>query len=143
VLDTASLVTAVRSSGGAAGEVLRMIFREEVVALMDFKVGLEYREVVLRPEHVNASALNRDEISELIEALEAFSEPVEVLIKSRPLTSDPNDDMVMDVAVNGGADALVTGNTKHFASAGKRFGIPVLSPTELLEQIRSRKQDGE
>jgi predicted nucleic acid-binding protein len=72
VLDTASFVTAVRSSGGAAGEVLRMIFREEVVALMDFKLGLEYREVALRPEHVNASALNRAEILELIEALSLF-----------------------------------------------------------------------
>lgn len=143
MLDTASFVTAVRSSGGAAGEVLRMIFREEVVALMDFKLGLEYREVALRPEHVNASALNRGEILELIEALEAFAEPVEVLIKNRPLTSDPDDDMVMDVAINGGAEALVTGNTKHFASAGKRFGVPVLSPTELLEQIRSRKRDGD
>jgi putative PIN family toxin of toxin-antitoxin system len=143
VLYTASFVTAVRSSGGAAGEVLRMIFRDEVVALMDFKLGLEYREVALRPEHVNASELNRGEILELIEALEAFSEPVEVLIKNRPLTSDPNDDMVMDVAINGAAEALVTGNTKHFASAGKRFGISVLSPTELLEQIRSRKQDGD
>ena len=71
---------------------MRMIFREEVVVLMDFKLGLEYREVALRPEHVNASALNRGEILELIEALEAF---------------------------------------------------PVLSPTELLEQIRSRKQDGD
>lgn len=143
MLDTASFVTAIRSSGGAAGEVMRMIFREEVVVLMDFKLGLEYREVALRPEHVNASALNRGEILELIEALEAFSEPVEVLIKNRPLTSDPDDDMVMDLAINGGAEALVTGNTKHFASAGKRFGIPVLSPTELLEQIRSRKQDGD
>ena len=120
-----------------------MIFREEVVALMDFKLGLGYREVALRPEHVNASALNRGEILELIEALEAFSEPVEVLIKNRPLTSDPSDDMVMDVAINGRAEALVTGNTKHFASAGKRFDIPVLSPTELLKQIRSRKQDGD
>ena len=80
---------------------------------------------------------------ELIEAQDAFSEPVEVLIKNRPLTSDPDDDMVMDLAINGGAEALVTGNTKHFASAGKRFGIPVLSPTELLEQIRSRKLDGD
>ncbi len=98
-----------------------MIFPEEVVALMDFKLGLEYREVALRPEHVNASALNRGEILELIEALEAFSEPVEVLIKNRPLTSDPDDDMVMDVAINGGAEALVTGNTKHW-NAKSRTG---------------------
>lgn len=84
MLDTASFVTAVRSSGGAAGEIMRMILREEVVVLMDFKLGLEYREVALRPEHVNASALNRGEILELIEALEASSEAVEVLIKNRP-----------------------------------------------------------
>jgi putative PIN family toxin of toxin-antitoxin system len=143
VLDTASFVAAVRSSSGAAGEVLRMVFRKEVVPLMDFKLGLEYREVALRPEHVKASALNSSEILELIQAVEAFAEAVEVLIKNRPLSPDPNDDMVMDLAINGQADALVTGNTKHFAAAGKRFGIPVLSPTELLEKIRRGKQDGD
>jgi predicted nucleic acid-binding protein len=56
VLDTASFVTAVRSSDGAAGEVVRMIFREELVPLMDLKLGLEYRDVALRSEHVKASA---------------------------------------------------------------------------------------
>ena len=105
-----------------------MIFREEVVALMDFKLGLEYREVALRAEHVNASALNRGEILELIEALEAFSEPVEVLIKNRPLTSDPDDDMVMDVAINGGAEALVTGNTKHYAVPVSDLGFQCFLP---------------
>src|ERR1700678_1252667 len=71
VLDTASFVTAVRSSDGAAGEVVRMIFREEIVPLMDLKLGLEYRDVALRSEHITASALNKREILELIEAGEA------------------------------------------------------------------------
>ena len=44
--------------------------------------------------------------------------------------------MVLDVAINGGAEAVVTSNKKHFAAAGKRFGIPVLSPAELLEKMR-------
>ncbi len=110
---------------------------------MDLKLGLEYRDVALRSEHVRASALSKPEILELIETMEAFAEPVEILSKTRPLSSDPGDDMVLDVAINGWAEALVTTNKKHFAAAGKRFGIPVLSPAELLEKMRERINDGD
>jgi len=120
-----------------------MIFREELVPLMDLKLGLEYRDVALRSEHVRASALSKPEILELIEAIEAFAEPVEILRKPRPLSSDPSDDMVLDVAINGRAEALVTTNKKHFAAAGKRFGIPVLTPAELLEKMWEGNQDGD
>ncbi len=143
VLDTAAFVTAVRSGGGAAGEIVRMVFRGELMPLMDLKLGLEYRDVALRPKHLAVSALSREEIVELIEALEAFAEPVEIVLKTRPLSTDPNDDMVLDVAINGGAEALVTNNTKHFAEAGKRFGIPVLSPAELVSKMRREAQDGD
>jgi len=64
-------------------------------------------------------------------------------MKTRPMSSDPSDDMVLDVAINGRAEALVTINTKHFAAAGKRFGIPVLTPAELLEKMRKGNQDGD
>jgi putative PIN family toxin of toxin-antitoxin system len=143
VLDTASFVTAVRSSDGAAGEVVRMIFREELVPLMDLKLGLEYRDVALRLEHVKASALSKREILELIEAIEVFAEPVEVVMMTRPMSPDPSDDMVLDVAINGRAEVLVTSNKKQFVGAGKRFGIPVLSPVELLEKIREGNQNGD
>ena len=89
-----------------------------------------------RSERVRASALSTREILELTEAIEAFVEPVEVVMKTGPLSSDPSDDMVLDVEINGRAEALVTSNKKHFAAAGKRFGIPVLAPAELLEKMR-------
>ncbi len=100
---------------------MRMIFRQELVPLMDLKLGLEYRDVALRSEHVKASVLSKREILELIEAREAFAEPVEVVTKIRPLSPDPSDEMILDLAINGRAEALVTSNTKHFARAGKRF----------------------
>jgi putative PIN family toxin of toxin-antitoxin system len=143
VLDTALFVTAIRSSDGAAGDVLRGIFREELVPLMDLKLGLEYRDVALRPEHVRASALSKREILELIEAVEAFAEPVEVVVRARPLSPDPNDDMILDLAINGKAEALVTCNTKHFLAAGKRLGIPVLSLVGRLEKKRKENPDGD
>jgi len=143
VLDTACLVTAVRSSDGAAGEVLRKVFRKELVLLMDLKLGLEYRDVALRPEHLLASSLNEHEVLELIEALEAFAEPVEVLLKVRPQSSDPNDDMVLDLAINGRAEALVTYNTKHFLKPGKRSGIAIITPALLLQEMLKGKNNGD
>lgn len=122
---------------------MRRIFRGELVPLMDLKLGLEYRDVALGTEHVRASALTKREILELIEALEAFAEPVKVVMKIRPLSPDPSDEMILDLAINGRAEALVTRNTKHFAGAGKRFGIPVVSPAELLEKMREGNQDGD
>ena len=111
-----------------------MVFREQVVLLMDLKIGLEYRDVALRQEHLTASALSEREVLELIEALEAFAEPVEVISKTRPLSSDPDDDMVLDLAMNGRAEALVTYNTKHFMAVGTRVGVAILTPAQLLQR---------
>ena len=42
--------------------------------------------------------------------------------KVRPLSVDPNDNMVLDVAINGRADAIVTLNKKHFKVTGQDLG---------------------
>jgi predicted nucleic acid-binding protein len=55
------------------------------------------------------------------------------------LSQDANDDMVLEVAINGGADAIVTNNTKHFRDVARRFQLQVLSPAELLNEFRMRR----
>jgi predicted nucleic acid-binding protein len=52
-------------------------------------------------------------------------------------TPDPNDEMVLETAINGGANAVVTYNVADFALAAKRFRISVLSPADLLKKVRS------
>jgi predicted nucleic acid-binding protein len=44
--------------------------------------------------------------------------------------------MVLDVAINGHADVIVTNNVKDFALAAERFGLQVLTPRELLIAFR-------
>ncbi|WP_263385958.1 putative toxin-antitoxin system toxin component, PIN family [Granulicella arctica] len=136
VFDTSSLITALRSNRGAAAEVLRLVLSGDLMILMDYKIAAEYRDVALRPEHLAASRQTSRKILTLIEALEELAEPVQVSIKPRPLSSDPNDDMILDVAINGRADALVTQNAKHFKRPGNQYGILVLSPVELLTALR-------
>jgi len=54
----------------------------------------------------------------------------------RPQGRDPNDEMVLEAAINGGADAIVTYNVADFAAAAERFRIPVLRPAELLKKVK-------
>jgi putative PIN family toxin of toxin-antitoxin system len=143
VFDTSSLITALRSGRGAAAEVLRLALLEKFVILLDYKIASEYRDVALRPEHLDASGRTAENVLSLIEGIESIAEPVVVTLKPRPLSPDPNDDMVLDVAINGRADVIVTQNTKHFAAAARQYGIRVLSPVELLETIRGVNEHGE
>lgn len=47
---------------------------------------------------------------------------------------DPSDDLVLEVAVAGGCDAIITYNKRHFKNVEK-FGLKVLDPKELLTEI--------
>jgi predicted nucleic acid-binding protein len=49
--------------------------------------------------------------------------------------TDPNDELVLEAAVNGAADALVTHNVRDFGEAAPRFGLRVLLPRELLKEL--------
>jgi predicted nucleic acid-binding protein len=64
------------------------------------------------------------------------------------LSPDPADDMVLEVAINATADAIVTHNLRHLKGPGNSFGIQVLTPSEFLERLRkeadhaSKKEPG-
>ena len=54
----------------------------------------------------------------------------------RPQLSDPNDEMVLEVAINGRADALVTFNVRDFGNVPSRFGVELMLPRTAIERIR-------
>lgn len=142
VLDTAVLITGLRSANGAAAEVLDLILHGSVFLLMDYKLACEYREVATRPKHLHASGLTVKDAEQFIQTLENLAEPVLVLAQYRPMSNDPDDDMILDVAVNGQADAILTNNVKHFRQAAENFGIEVFTPSELLQQLRKESGHG-
>jgi putative PIN family toxin of toxin-antitoxin system len=139
VIDTSVLIAALRSSSGAAAEVVRMALRDEFVTLMDYKLACEYREVALRVEHLHASGRSRAETEAVLDALEAIADPVFVAFLHRPLSPDAEDDRVLDVAINGNADAIVTNNVKDFREPAGQFNIDVCLPVGLLRSARKRK----
>ncbi len=53
----------------------------------------------------------------------------------RPFLQDSNDDMVLEVAVNANADAIITFNPKDFKGVKESFDIDILTPKEFLIKI--------
>ena len=107
---------------------------------MDYKLACEFRDVSLRAEQLRISGKSRTETATILDALEAIAVPVFVAFRHRPLCPDAGDDMVLDVAINGSADAIVTNNTKHFQEAAEPFGVEALTPAELLTRKRKRME---
>ena len=65
----------------------------------------------------------------------AVAEPVRLAFLWRPLLPDIDDDMVLETAVNGRADWIVTFNWRDFALTEKLFGIAALSPGEAFRRL--------
>jgi len=98
---------------------------------------LEYEAVLSRPEQMAVHGLSVTELDRLLSGFAALAEPVELHFLWRPQLSDPKDEMVLETAVNGRAEALVTHNRRDFVAAADRFNIQVISPAELLEGFRA------
>jgi putative PIN family toxin of toxin-antitoxin system len=135
VVDTSVIVAGLRTRLGAGNAVLRLVAEQRLVPLATPPLFLEYEDVFKRPEQQLAHGLGPSEVDEFLAELAALIEPVEVHFLWRPQGRDPNDEMVLEAAINGRAHALVTYNVKDFEVMAKRFKIPVMQPAELLRKV--------
>jgi putative PIN family toxin of toxin-antitoxin system len=136
VLDTSVVVAALRTRAGAGNAVLRLVATRRLTALATPPLFLEYEDVLKRPEQRIAHGRTLEGIDDFLAELAALVEPVEVRFLWRPQVRDPSDEMVLEAAINGQADALVTYNVADFAVAGERFALPILRPPDLLRMVR-------
>jgi len=110
--------------------------RAKVTLLANVALVLEYEAACGRPEHVMASGLKTDEVQIFVDAVIAMAEPVGSHYMWRPMLRDPGDELVLEAAVNGGAEAIVTYNQRDFGTAPAQFGVEVLTPNIVLRRIR-------
>lgn len=103
--------------------------------LMSVALVLEYESVCADPAQRIASGLSVPEVGTVISALCAVAEPVRSRFLWRPQLRDPGDEMVLEAAVNGRADGLVTFNRRDFGRIPERFGVALLSPRQALASM--------
>lgn len=130
VLDTNVLVAAIRSRRGASFRLLSQVGTGSFDVAVSVPLVLEYEEVLLR----HRGPMGAGDVRDIVDYVCSVARQQNIFYLWRPLLRDPKDDMVAEVAVAAGAQAIITHNRKDYAGIA-RFGIQVLSPGEFLERI--------
>ena len=136
VLDTDVIIAAMRSPSGASAALLGLIMNKRAIILASVPLFFEYEAKCTDPVHWTAAGLNRDQAILFVNGLASLIKPVKTHFLWRPTLNDPNDEMVLEVAVNGQANAIVTFNLKDYGSVPNTFNIDVLNPSDALRRVR-------
>ena len=134
VLDTNVFVAAARSRNGASFALLAALRLNRFRLLVSVPLFLEYEAVLKRPEQLAAGQRNPAMVDAFLDALAMRAVPVHMFYLWRPQLRDAADEMVLETALNGRADALVTFNVNDFDAAAK-FALPVHTPAAFLQLL--------
>lgn len=137
VFDTSVIVAALRSARGASNALLVLVAEQTIKPLVTTALFLEYEDVLSRAEHRLATGMSEADIEGFLAAFASAAEGVELHFQWRPQLRDPADEMVLEAAINGQADALVTHNATDFSAAAARFGLRIVTPGEMLKELKS------
>ena len=137
VIDTIVIVTAMRSPAGASAEVLRHARLGRLTPLASVALAIEYQDVCLRDVHGAAAGLTRTEVKQFLDAILAMVEPVNIWFLWRPQLRDAGDELVLEAAANGRAQAIVTFNLRDFLPAAKQFGVALWTPIQVLTKLNA------
>jgi putative PIN family toxin of toxin-antitoxin system len=126
VLDTNVLVSGLLNPHGPPGRIVDLFLEGTLTLLVDDRIADEYREVLRRPRF----ELEVTEVAAVLALIDMAGERVAAAPTSIALP-DPDDRPFLEVARAGRADALVTGNPRHFAGAAE-LGVRVVSPAVFM-----------
>lgn len=121
--------------GAAAGAVVAECLRGRFTPLLGPALIAEYEAQLGRAGRFAASSLNESERQELFDIFAATCRWTRVYYAWRPNLRDEGDNHVIELAVAGDAQAIVTKNTRDFTLARElRFPqLRILTPTQLLK----------
>jgi putative PIN family toxin of toxin-antitoxin system len=134
VLDTSVMIAGFRSHAGASRQLLLLLAEGRFRMVASSALYLEYEDVLTRPEQIAVHGLTPDAIESFLIATASLADQVRVHFNYRPQLADTKDEMVLEAAINGRADAIVTHNLRDFLPAAHRFGIEVLSPGSIIQE---------
>ena len=135
VVDTNVVVSALRSRRGASNALLVTVLQGNANWLCSVPLFFEYESVLKRPAFLLDTGYRMEQIDQFMRDIAASVEGVDLHFQWRPQLPDPNDEMVLETAVNGKADAIVTHNRKDFLPSASQFAVRVAEPNTILKEI--------
>lgn len=134
VVDTNVVVSGLRSRRGVAHRLLERLGTGAFEHCISVGLLFEYEAALKRPGV--GIRLSRARLDDILDFLAASGSRQQIHYLWRPTLRDRSDDLVLEVAVAGRCDAIVTFNARDFSGA-ERFGVRALTPREFLTDLES------
>ena len=137
VIDTNIFLSALFSSKGASNKLLVWLFtQKKKYNVVSNTLLTEYEDVLTRDKNLKQyNGLSKVDIEKFLDDVCFISHHQKIYFLWRPFLRDRNDDMVLEVAANANARAIITFNPKDFNGVEEKFNILILTPKQFLEKI--------
>lgn len=127
VVDANVVVSAYLAPSGPPATVLRSWEREEFELLVSEPILAEYHRVLRRPRIVARHGLSDAEIAAIVGNIRTLATMVQVTSQLNVIQADPTDNKLLECAVDGSAEIIVSGD-KHLRALGTYQGIQITTP---------------
>ena len=133
VLDTNVIVSGLRSNQGASYRLLELVGRSPKFEInLSVALVLEYEEILRK--QARQLGLSVADVSAVIDYFCSVGNQRQINFLWRPLLPDPDDDLLLEIAVESSADCIVTFNVRDFRGTNQ-FGIDAVTPRVFLQKI--------
>lgn len=105
--------------------------------LLSVPLVLEYEAVLHREEHLLAAGLSHHIMDDFLKLLSLVGKEIPLGRFKRPNLPDAGDEHVLNLALRGHADGIVTQNLRHFPRLLERFGVELYSPQDVARLLRN------
>ena len=134
VIDTNVLVAGLRSGGGASREIIRLALTGKIKPIFGNALWLEYEDLLGRDIWTNSTS--DSERRQVLSALIKVGQWVTVFYGWRPNLPDEADNHLIELAIAGGADVIITHNIRDIKRGELLNSIKVQSPSDFLEIMK-------
>ena len=133
ILDTSVLVSGLRSKRGASFQIIQAIRAGHLHISVYVALVLEYECVLLRPGLI--PSFTKNEIHRILDAVCLMAQHQKVFFAWRPFLKDPNDDLILELAVAASAPYIITHNISDFAGSDT-VGVRAITPSAAIKILK-------
>ena len=133
VIDTSVMISALIGKRGASREVIRCCLTGKYLPLISNPLFQEFEDVSSRKVVRESFPLRTEEIRDLLNAFYSVCSWVPIYYLWRPNLHDEGDNFLIELALAGNSQAIVTNNVKDLQAAELKFdNLRILKPQQLL-----------
>jgi putative PIN family toxin of toxin-antitoxin system len=137
VLDTDVVAAGFMSATGMSRRWIEAAIRGELILIASLPLALEYQEILARADVLERAGATSEDARNFIDLLLASANDAGRAFLWQPSLPDPDDEMILETAINGQAQWIVTFNVRDFRAAAEHgifVGRPDAAWRKLMEK---------